>query len=92
MNATDEKNTQKIRKVTFDSSALNGLRGFAAIHILLYHSLLFSTWGFHNYGNVSMLKILWIRIKALTVFAPGEGVASIQKMFWHANFLHLAVL
>ena len=39
--------------INFESSALNGLRGFAAVHILIFHSVLHSSWGFQIYGQVS---------------------------------------
>ena len=47
------ENTPKNEAIKFESSALHGLRGFAAVHLLIYHSLLFSSWGFKTYGNVS---------------------------------------
>ena len=39
--------------INFESRALNGLRGFAAVHILIFHSVLHSSWGFQIYGQVS---------------------------------------
>ena len=44
--------------ISFDSNALNGLRGFAAVHIMIFHSLLYSAWGFNTYGGVSILYII----------------------------------
>ena len=46
--------------VSFESSALNGLRGFAAVHILILHSVLYSSWGFEIYGQVSQLLLISI--------------------------------
>ena len=43
---------------SFESSALNGLRGFAAIHILIYHSVIYSSWGFQIYGQVSRVLLI----------------------------------
>ena len=39
--------------IAFDSKALNGLRGFAAFHIMLLHVLLESNPGFNIFGAVS---------------------------------------
>ena len=50
--------------ISFESSALNGLRGFAAIHILIYHSVIYSSWGFQIYGQVSR--------KLLILFFPSH--------------------
>ena len=44
--------------ISFESSALNGLRGFAAIHILIFHSVIYSSWGFQIYGAVSQLLLI----------------------------------
>ena len=44
--------------ISFESSALNGLRGFAAIHILIYHSVIYSSWGFQIYGQVSRALLI----------------------------------
>ena len=38
--------------VPFESSALNGLRGIAALHIMVFHSLFYCTWNFNMYGQV----------------------------------------
>ena len=38
----------------FDSKPLNGLRGLAALHILIFHSLWYTEYKFHIYGNVSL--------------------------------------
>ena len=45
--------------ISFESSALNGLRGFAAVHILIYHSILYSSWGFQIFGQVSQLLLIF---------------------------------
>ena len=52
-----EENMEKI-KVEFETSALNGLRGFAAFHILIFHSLFYSTLGFIIYGQVGFASLL----------------------------------
>ena len=39
--------------VRFDSKALNGLRGFAAFHICVFHVLQFSTLGISIYAQVN---------------------------------------
>lgn len=36
----------------FDSKPLNGLRGLAALHILIFHSLWYTEHRIHIYGNV----------------------------------------
>ena len=48
-----EENVSKSEVIRCDSNALHGLRGFAALHILIFHSILFSKWGYITYGNVS---------------------------------------
>ena len=52
------KSTPMLGSISFESSALNGLRGFLAVHLATYHSLLFSTLQFDNYGNVSSFSFL----------------------------------
>ena len=42
--------------VSFDSTALNGLRGISALHILFFHSFLYSQFNFDIYGAVSIYK------------------------------------
>ena len=44
-----------LEAIRFESSALNGLRGFVAVHIMIYHSLNSSSWGFHTYGQVGCI-------------------------------------
>ena len=51
------ENTPLTEAISFDSSALHGLRGFIAVHLLIFHSLVLSSWGFITYGNVS--TIVW---------------------------------
>ena len=48
-----EENVSLSEVIRCDSNALHGLRGFAALHILMFHSILFSKWGYITYGNVS---------------------------------------
>ena len=38
----------------FDSSALNGIRGISAIHIVLFHAFHYCTFDFNLYGQVHM--------------------------------------
>ena len=40
-------------RVAFDSKALDGLRGLAAVHILLFHSFYCSTWNINLLGAVN---------------------------------------
>ena len=49
--------------ILFDSQPLNGLRGLVAIHILVFHSLLKSSWGFSIYAQVSTVQYLFSGIK-----------------------------
>ena len=46
--------TPMLEAFSFESSALNGLRGFLATHLVSYHSFQFSSLKFDNYGNVSI--------------------------------------
>ena len=34
--------------IFFESSALNGLRGFAAVHVMICHSVTHSSWNFRD--------------------------------------------
>ena len=45
--------------ILFDSKPLNGLRGLVAVHILVFHSLLKSSWGFSIYAQVSTVQSLF---------------------------------
>ena len=45
--------------INLESSALNGLRAFAAIHILIHHSLARST-EVRIYGSVSVILFLFV--------------------------------
>ena len=45
---------QENNGISFDSTALNGLRGLASIHIMLFHAFLYSGWHFNIYGHVSI--------------------------------------
>ena len=38
--------------VVFDSKPLNGLRGFVAVHLVLYHSLYYCVYSVSIYGAV----------------------------------------
>ena len=47
--------------VKFDSSALNGLRGLAAFHVMVFHSILYSNFSFSINGTVrSFIHIVQI--------------------------------
>ena len=52
---SEVENTPLNEAISVASTALNGLRGFAAVHIMIFHSLLCSAWGFNTYGGVSIL-------------------------------------
>ena len=52
---SEEKPEEKI--VLFDTKALNGLRGFAALHISVFHATLFSQWNLNTFGQVRYLLI-----------------------------------
>ena len=43
---------QQAEVLHFDSKPLNGLRGLAALHILIFHSLWYTEHRIHIYGNV----------------------------------------
>ena len=45
---TKREDFQKNNGISFESSALNGLRGFAAVHVLIAHSFLHSSWSFQD--------------------------------------------
>ena len=42
-------------KEAFDTEALNGLRGLAAIHICIFHSLLYSEAKINIFGQVNTI-------------------------------------
>ena len=44
------------RLIAFDSKALNGLRGFAAFHIMILHVFSVSSPGFDTFGQVSLIS------------------------------------
>ena len=47
-----EENVPKQERITVESSALNGLRGFAAVHVMIFHSLF--AWKINTLGNVRL--------------------------------------
>ena len=52
----DQKSGEKLEeKVVFYTKALNGLRGFAAFHISIFHATLFSQWNLNTFGQVRYL-------------------------------------
>ena len=52
--------------VKFDSKPLNGLRGILSIHLVLFHSILFSQAKINTYGQVSMSMYKYIHNTVLT--------------------------
>ena len=47
-----------IEMPNFDSKPLNGLRGLASLHVLMFHSLVYTTkQEFYIYGNVSFFIV-----------------------------------
>ena len=44
--------------VVFDSKPLNGLRGFVATHLVLFHSLFESVYNINIYGSVMHIFLL----------------------------------
>ena len=52
---SEEKPEEKV--VLFDTKALNGLRGFAAFHISIFHATLFSQWNLNTFGQVRYLAM-----------------------------------
>ena len=62
--------------ISFDSNALNGLRGFAAVHIMIFHSLLYSAWGFNTYGGVS---ILYMTVRVLMDWICQNPFSAVQR-------------
>ena len=58
--------------MSFESSALNGLRGFAAVHILIYHSVLYSSWGFQIYGQVSLIFFFPLTTVLFIILSPSK--------------------
>ena len=55
-------NTEDLEKqnafIVFDSRPLNGLRGFVAMHIVLFHSLFDSVYNINIYGSVMHIFLL----------------------------------
>ena len=47
-----EKGIKPSNSIWFDSNVLNGLRGFTAIHICVFHVLSYSTLGVGIYAQV----------------------------------------
>ena len=47
-----ENGIKSTNSIWFDSKALNGLRGFAAFHICVFHVLSYSTLGVGIYAQV----------------------------------------
>ena len=56
---------QQAEVLHFDSKPLNGLRGLAALHILIFHSLWYTEHRIHIYGNVRFCfseNIIFLRL------------------------------
>ena len=45
---TKREDFQNDKAFSFESSALNGLRGFAAVHVVISHSVIHSSWTFSD--------------------------------------------
>ena len=77
------ESTEKL--VNFDSKALGGLRGISALHIVLFHSLIYCDFGFVTYGQVRFYDIfLNIKHDSLHIkFTP-----HMQRVLSHTR-LHL---
>ena len=60
----------------FDSSALNGLRGFAAVHVMIFHTI-FSI-GINTLGNVRKYTQMMYR-DLIRVFTEWSIVGSFLK-------------
>ena len=58
--------------VNFDSTAVNGLRGFAALHVLIFHCFrgVYSHMKFYFYGDVSNLTLHVYLIQFWPHFLP----------------------
>ena len=71
--------------ISFDSNALNGLRGFAAAHIMIFHSLLYSAWGFNTYGGVSILYMIVSKDPFIPLarkdLLPNDGLIKLAQKF-----------
>ena len=52
--------------IGFDSKPLNGLRGFVATHLVIFHSLWYSEYNINIYGTV--ILILYIYIYTINLF------------------------
>ena len=50
----------ELKSINFESTALNGLRGIAALHITLFHALESSEYEFDTLGQVNS-KIFFIK-------------------------------
>ena len=55
-------------QVVFDSTALNGLRGLAALHILFFHSFYCSTWNINLLGAVRLNSCMNVKKKTFFLF------------------------
>ena len=47
-----------LQSVSLDTKALDGLRGLASLHIMVYHVLLLSGTGINTYGQVMTSSIM----------------------------------
>ena len=55
---------------SFDTTALCGLRGFAALYILLFHSLNYTKYAFDIYGQVNITFIFIEAVKGQKSMLP----------------------
>ena len=53
--AVKVKVIEQSQGVKFESTTLNGLRGLAALDVMVFHSIIYSEFSFTTYGTVSTL-------------------------------------
>ena len=58
---------QALTTMKFDSKPLNGLRGILSIHIVLFHSILFSQAKSNIYGQVSCICYCYVQVQLINI-------------------------